>query len=687
MAHGLARAGGRCVKLPAMPAAPDAAILGFLDPVARGITTWGWDLAQAAIYYRYVVGCIVSAAIVPFAIAGRAAGRRVEWAAAALLAGTWGQILLFSDLILPGTALFVLAIAAAIVFGLANPLRAAAPALSLRVEIPVVVALTVLALVVRLYALNQLPAFVDIEPALAFFESLSGYGLAHYITHNRVEDDGFAHMLVRAAVQQFSGPSVIGIRLAGVLSGTLAVPLCYALVRRLAGVFPAALAAVLLLTAPEQLIFSRIEATQIGIVAVAPLITAHLVLWLVRDWRLGAAVATAAWMPFSRFFYAPAIALFLLPIGTVLHGLLVGPRRRLAARALAIVLGGGALWLGASPALHYAAAGEWGEASSLRIYGNTAFRPFNTQPGELEQPGALPALRFQLMRATANIGDLVRQFAYDRGAYSAWYLREHPDEMHRRSLHAALLIPFAAGLGYLLGRWRDSRAALLLVWVVIGVLPAVMSDEVEPRRLTVFYPAVPVIIGVFLDTVLRALHAAAPRRAAWRVRAALAAAAVYVAITSLAANYRVHRDRLQYTEYVDFTRPYFETSDVIFHNVPDDNTILILAFGNAAAFRQRLPGFHLVRDWDAEWNQVTDAIGCPFDHPIFAALIPPSAVEARCADFRPARITYLLRAETDEEKAVARRLQDRFPGAALREVTGHDQDDPIRHMVGLTIER
>jgi hypothetical protein len=666
---------------------PDGAILGFLDPIARGITTWGWDLAQAAIYHRYIVGCAVTAAVVPFARTARAAGRRVEWAAAAVLAGTWGQILLFSDLMVPGATLFAVAGAAAIVFGAANPLRPAAPPIALRVEIPVVAALTVLALVVRLYAIDQLPAFVDIEPAIAFFESLSGYGLAHYITHNRVEDDGFAHMLMRAAVQSFSGPSVIGIRLAGVVSGTLAVPLCYALVRRLAGVFPAALAGVLLLTAPEQLIFSRIEATQIGTVALAPLATAHLVLWLVRDWSRAAAVATAAWMPFSRFFYAPAIVLFLLPIATVLHALLLGPRRRATARALAIVAGGAALWLAASPTLHYVAAGEWGEASSLRVYGSFAFRPFNTQPGELDQEGAIPALRFQLARLAVNTGDLVRQFAYDRGAYSAWYLREHPDEMHRRSLHAALLIPLVAGLGYLLGRWHDSRAALLLLWSFLGVLPAVMSDEVEPRRLTVFYPAVPVIIGLFLDAVLRAMHTAAPRRATWPIRAALSAVALYVAITSLAANYRVHRGRLQYTEYVEFSRPYFETSDVIFHNVPDDNTILILAFGNATAFRQRLPGFHLVRDWDAEWTQVTDAIGCPFDHPVFSALLSRSAIDARCADFHPARITYLLRVETDEENAVARRLQERFPQAVIREVTGHDKDDPIRHMVGLTVAR
>lgn len=670
-----------------MVGAPQVAILGQLDPIAHAITAWGWDLARASIEHRYAVGAVATALIAPFAVAGRVPGRRIGWAAAALLAGTWGQILLFSDLMGPGAALYALAVLSAVGFGVANPLRSNRPPAPIGLEITAVAVLTALALIVRLYALDELPAFVDIEPVMAFFESLSPYGLAHYVAYNRVADDGFVHMLARAAVLHFTGPTVVGIRLAGVLCGTLAVPLCYALVRRLAGVFPAVLAALLLLTAPEQLIFSRSEATQFAPIPAASLITAHLVLWLVRAWSPGAAVATAAWMPLSRYFYAPAIVLFLLPIGTAVHATCFGPLRRRAGVALLILFGGAVLWLGAVPALRYAASGDWGEGSSLQVYGTSFFRPFNVAATSPEQRGVLPALRFQLARFVANTGDVMQALAYDRHAYSAWYLREHPDEAHRRMMHAALLVPFAAGLGYLLGRWRDPRAALLLLWVFLGILPGVMSDEPEPRRLTVFYPAVAVIVGVFLDAVLRAVEAGAPRRATRRLRTVLAVAVVYIAITSLAVHYRVYRGRLMFSEYVEFTRPYFETSDVIFHNVADANTISILAFGNASAFRRRLPGFHLVRDWDAEWEQVTGEIGCPFDHQVFETLLPASARSERCAAFHPLRITYLLRVETDEEQAVAQRLQQAFPDAALRECRGHDRDDPIRRLIGVTIER
>jgi hypothetical protein len=171
------------------------------------------------------------------------------------------------------------------------------------------------------------------------------------------------------------------------------------------------------------------------------------------------------------------------------------------------------------------------------------------------------------------------------------------------------------------------------------------------------------------------------------LRAALAVAAAFIVVTSLAAHLRVHRDVLQYTEYVAFARPYFETSDVIFHNVQDVNTIGILAFGNAEAFRRRLPGFHFVADWNAEWRQITDEIGCRFDHPLFSTLAAPAALAERCASFHPSRVTYLLRIDTPDEQAVARRLRERFPGAEVRQMRGRPQDDPIRSIFALTVAR
>jgi hypothetical protein len=665
---------------------PEPALLGQLDPLAHGIEAVGWFLAQAAIAFRFGVGLALTLAIGAAAFATRASARRVVWAAAALLAAIWGQVLLFSDFLAAGALLYALAVVAAIVFGRANSLRAAPPAAPLWVDAAALLGVGALGLILRLYALDQLPTFVDIEPVLAFFESLSPYGLAHYVLNNRVDDDGFFHMLARYVVQQVSGPSVLGIRLAGALSNAAAVPLCYALVRRMAGVGPALIAGVVLATAPDQLIFARIEATQIGAVSLAALVTAHLVLWMVQTWSPRSALATALWMPFSRYFYAPAIALFLLPLASALHGVCFAAPRRRAAIALAIVLGGAVLWLGASPALRAASGAPWGGASSLRIYGINFYEPFGVAESAPERSGALEVVRFQSARLAGHVGDLLGQLGHDRGGYSTFYLRDHPDEHHKRAIHAALLVLLAAGLGYLLANWRDPRAALLLIWVGLGVLPALMSDEVEPRRLAVFYPTVAVIAGLFIDALNRALHAAAPRLAGLPHHAALAVLVLFIAVTSLAVHLRIPRDRLQYAEYVDFTRPYFETSDVIFHNVRDVNVIGILAFGNAEPFRTRLPGFHFVPDWDADWERVTAPPNCSYEHELFATLRSEAELAERCTTQPRARVTYLLRVDEEEERATARRLRERFPDAAVQQLTGREQDDPIRNIFALTVE-
>ncbi|MEO8605410.1 MAG: glycosyltransferase family 39 protein [bacterium] len=667
-------------------AAPPA-ILAGLDPLAAAITAAGWELARGAIEHRFAVGGLVTVLIAWLAFSGRRArGHRVGWVAAALLAGTWAQIALFSNYVMLGAALYGLAVALAVPFGVSNSIPVEPEPTPLWLDLALGLLLTALALTVRLYALDQLPAAVDFEAAQAFFESLTPHGLAHYIAVNRVEDDGFFHMLARYAVQYFTGPSLLGIRLAGVLCGTAAVPLCYALVRRLTGVFAAVLAALLLATAPEQLIFSRIETTQLSLVPLAALVTAHLTLWLCRGWRLRAGLATALWMPLTRYFYAPAIVLFLLPIAVALHGVLFGPRRRGAIAALPILFAGAALWLAASPALHWAATGKWGDATSLRVYGVSVVRP----AGIAQQPGdEVSNLRFLLARSADHSVEVLRQLGYHHPGYSAWYLRDHPVEGHLRMICAALLVPLATGLGFLLGRWRDARAVLLLAWLVLGLLPGIISDEPDPRRLTVFFAAVPVVVGVFLDAVLRAVRAGGARLAGWSLRAAFAAAVACIALSSLAVHFRIFRSHMMFSEYVACTRQIFAGSDLILHNLDDDNTITVVAFGNATPFLSHMPALQRLRDWRSDtWSTPACTAVCPFaSEEFYSTLLTPEEVRQHCDAFAPVRVTYLLRVETDAEHGLACRVLERFPDAAIATCIGHDRDDPIRQLIAFTVAR
>src|SRR5262249_4212675 len=141
------------------------------------------------------------------------------------------------------------------------------------------------------------------------------------------------------------GTSVYTLRLAAVLYGVAAVPLCYWLARRLAGTFPAVVAALLLMTAPEQLFWSRTENTHFAPVAVAALVTAHLGFWLVQRVTAPALLAAALWMPACRLFYAPAMVLFAYPVVLYAHAIAcVRGAWRKAWYAVPLLLGGVTLW-------------------------------------------------------------------------------------------------------------------------------------------------------------------------------------------------------------------------------------------------------------------------------------------------------------------------------------------------------
>ena len=111
-------------------------------------------------------------------------------------------------------------------------------------------------------------------------------GLRQYLPYGlRGNSTGVAHLLPQMALFQLFGTSVYTLRLAAVLYGVAAVPLCYWLTRRIAGTMPAVVATLLLIVAPEQLFWSRSENTHFAPVAVAALVTVSLGLRLTERCR------------------------------------------------------------------------------------------------------------------------------------------------------------------------------------------------------------------------------------------------------------------------------------------------------------------------------------------------------------------------------------------------------------------
>ncbi len=635
----------------------------LLDLAVSWLAATGLAMARWGVAERYGIAFAGSLVAVAATIAA-SRNHRGSWRLfASLSAGIWAQSLLLSDSLTLGFALYLLSFRLAAQFGRDLPIASIAPRQSERhwPDVVAVAALSCVALLTRAYALDELPNFVDIEPTDAFLQSLTMHGLLHYVENGRVLDDGFVHMLTRAASLKLVDSPILAIRYAAVFWGTLAVALSFALVRRLAGRFAACVAALLLLSAPEQLFWSRIEATQLGAVASATLITLLLCLWISDKWNVASVAAAALWMPITRFFYAAATPLFLLPIAVVSLGL---AKRRFAGQSqivIAILIGGFGLWFFSSSLLHLFATQRWAYIPATHVYGSPVYAPFATNaPFD-----ALETIDFQTSRVFRNAAQLSMQLGHHRDSYSHWYQQIHPDGEHMRMVHAALLVSFVVGLGYLSSQWRNGRPATLLAALPLALLPGLLSDDPEPRRVAALYPVVVTIAALVVALVRRLVPAGS--RSFHIVTSALSTIVALVLLTNLSSHFGLERRPLLFQSYIHFTKPYFESDDGIYHNIDDPSLTRILVFGNARAFQRRLPCLRRVEDWDREWTLATEDFSCAFSDPVYRTILSDDSIERLRDDRRPRRqITYLIRVRTNTDRRVLRALRVRFAQASIR---------------------
>jgi 4-amino-4-deoxy-L-arabinose transferase-like glycosyltransferase len=206
--------------------------------------------------------------------------------------------------------------------------------------------LTAAGLLLRAYALNELPAGFDSETVSSMIESRTAWGIRRYFDSSFLTTaPGMIHILTQRATFALFGTSPYSVRLASLLWGVAAVPLFYWLMRRIAGRAPATFMTAIFVVAPEQLYWSRTENAFFGPVSVLAIITTHLGLGMVERLSLRATLAAALWMPVCRFFYIPSFVLFVYPLALFAHALLFVRRAwRKAWYAVPVLAAGIGLW-------------------------------------------------------------------------------------------------------------------------------------------------------------------------------------------------------------------------------------------------------------------------------------------------------------------------------------------------------
>jgi len=580
----------------ARQAASGGRALGQLAPVFELWRTAGSDLiiwltAHSPAVAGTATAIALAIAVAALSVAGWRA-TRVLLLAAAVSFGSWGQAMLVVGDVTSGVWLYGAGVVCAIGLGVWCPmsrLSGFVPVegdavaitgrrLPLAWECAVVVGLTILATLMRLYALNELPNGFDVEMMVFTLLSRTGYGLAEYVRWAiRTTTAGLFYLFPQTAFFALFGSSIYSVRLAASLWGVASVPLMYLLVRRIAGIAPAVAATLLFIAAPEQLYWSRLETTCYSPVIFLGLVTANLGLWMVRRFSVPAVVAAALWTPMCRFFYMPAIVLFMYPTLLFVHTLIfVRGTWRKSWYVVPMLAAGIGLWFSTLTVMYGLVVGQWRFVNPAVVSGTN---PWDKQ-GEFQGASRADLIRLQALSMSQNIARVVTSLTYRTG-FTTWYQRADPSG-RPTLLNVGFVLTAALGLSYLLGQLYDRRAWVLLMLVALGILPGILSTDPADRRIALVFPGLIATAGVMLGASVRVVREYAGRVLGWAAGAAVAVVAVVIAWSSAASFFLLPTSRPHLDQAFEFTRPIMD-SEVVLHDL-DANVALAMVFANAERF-------------------------------------------------------------------------------------------------------
>jgi hypothetical protein len=500
----------------------------------------------------------------------------------------------------------------------------------------------------------------------SMIQSRTWYGLHHYLqfeglyTHN-----GIIHLLPRKVLFDLFGTTVYTLRLSAVIFGFAATPLLYWLVRRVAGVGGAVVATVLLISAPEQLFWSRIEDTHIAAVAVLALLTAHVALWIVQRGSVWSALVVALWMPGARLFYAAGWNMFAYPVLVYCHAtVFVRGAWRRAWYVVPLLAAGVAAWIfSVSLVYWYVGDGDWRFVHPAMVYSNPAWRMRGATG--FRDAGLLQLVRLQAATIVEGLGEVIAGICYDRRGVWTWFDRAVVLPNHAAVLNAGGVVLGALGLGYLLGQLTDPRAFMLLVWLALGVAPSVMSGEPFVRRLASIFPSLYALSGLFVAAVVRLVRDCCGRSLALVAMTLAGVAVGGIAWTSLASHFQLPTGPVFVAPAISFTQSLFEENDLILHQFSIEMEGAIL-FGNLDAFLTGRTCYQSMggQAWSPASLHAALDLPCDFDSGAYLMTMPPERREALQRQYAPRRAAFLF-AETPEIRPLIDMIARLYPHATV----------------------
>lgn len=641
---------------------------GFLRASAEVLMPW-LD-ANAARVAAGVSAAVAALVLVAWASAGRRAVP-IAWLGLCLIAAAWGEVGLLAGDLYQGVALFALAAAAAALLGvwyplperqlwlrrgpsgLGGPRGAARPR-----EYAFVGALVVAAFVTRVYALTELPSNFENEMVLSMLASQTWEGIELHVPWGMLSNtNGFLHMFLQLLTAEIFGKSVFSLRLTGAIWWTLSVPLFYWLLRRMLGVGAAIIGVMLLISAPEQLFWSRSETVCIALLTPLAVVTAALAVRLINDARFWGVLAVVLWLPLTRYAYTPAVVLPFFLVLVYLHSLVCvrGTLRRALCVIPALVVGIG-LWVGSlSLAYGLFTGADWTFMNPVSSGGVAVWRG----EGSWRTEGAAALAANQVRNVAANLEEVGARMTY-RAAYDNWYRRADP-AAHPTIINAGLPVILAVSLGYLLGQLRDPRAFAILAWIGMGLLPAVMSQDPASRRMGLAFPGFYAAIAVTLAAALDFFEKRTGHLVAWLARVVVGLGVAFVAWISMGSHFLLPTAPTYFDQTRQASAGLFADSDAVFHTLaPVWGEILALVHGDEVFDNERVPCLKKID----RANFLATALrpACDYEETEFAFTLSPERREALRSSYDPQRVSFLI-GETALDKPLRELAKALFPAA------------------------
>jgi 4-amino-4-deoxy-L-arabinose transferase-like glycosyltransferase len=353
----------------------------------------------------------------------------------------------------------------------------------------------------RLYALNHLFNFFEGEVMnwAAASTSLKGVFLANRGLGGSWAPLGFLYYLQTAIAVLLFGTTVLALRMSAAIISVGTIPLIYLLARRIGGPLCAAVASGLYVLDPLHFGWSRSDVYPHDSTTWPTVVMCWLTLLALQTRTRWSCLLLAFMMGLSWHQYPSGQVGFLIPLGAVFLYTLVFSRSSgfRSRRFLFVCVSAGAiLWFFGLPLSYYPADRTWFWPNPLTL--TTARTSWGLTTTDMT---ALKAATFVLTEVARNTRDLAAGMFVNVPYLDNQSFLPLVDGVGVRTVPWIVIALAVPAVSFLCLRAEEPGALVLLIWLLAGSLPSVLSSGGYPKRAATIYPAISCIVAIFISMV------------------------------------------------------------------------------------------------------------------------------------------------------------------------------------------